>query len=430
MKNLDLLLIRPSNWSLYPKGERKTFLEPIGLEYIASNCVKSGFSVKILDMDLRGEENREIDLFEIFCTYSVRYVGITAYSPLVKETKMVVDYVRANSYASIFVGGPHVSALMNSEDRECLKSIGADFYVSGEGELTVSNILGSDAKEMGMFIDGKQLDNINEYPYPSRNLIDRSRLYLDHNFGVKKQKLASVITSRSCPYQCVFCASKTIFGNKLRLRSIDNIRGELEGLKDIGINTIIFLDDTFTFDKQRTLELCSVIGKIGFSYWLDTRVDTVDDDIVLALKESGCKFITFGVESGSPEILRSIKKGITVEQVKNACELTRKYGISTKANFMIGHSGETRDQVMETIALARELASTKISFYKVIPLPGTKLFNMLDHKAKADFSNFAWYKNPPIISKMTSEEMDELQVLAYKIIKDRVEHNKIYAVKS
>lgn len=425
MAKIDLLLISPSNWSLYPKGIRTTFLEPLGLEYIASQCVEKGFIVKILDMDqYKDIEDGNTCLLNMLDKYSPRYVGISVRSPLVNEAKRLVKQIRQKCKSKIFIGGAHVSALMIN-NKNLLDEIDADFYIGKEGERVVSEILQHDIVK-DKFICGQQLDNIDKYVHPSRNLIDRSYLYLDYDFGVDKQVLASVITSRSCPYQCVFCASKTIFGNKLRLRGIQDIKSELEELKELGVNTLIFLDDTFTFNKQRTLEMCKVIGNLKFSYWLDTRVDAIDDDIMVALKDSGCKFIVFGVESGSMEILKVIKKGIAIDQIKKAFDIANKHKVATKANFMIGHPGETKKHVMETIDLAKNIPATKVSFYKVIPLPGTKLFEMIDDKEKISFTDFAWYKNPPVVSNMTNKEIDILQEEAYKAVKGREKYKKIY----
>ena len=414
MENIDLILIRPSNWALYPKGERKTFLEPLGIEYIASQCVAKGFSVHIIDMDLNNDDDILIKALQ---KYKARYIGVSVTSPLVYETTRVISVVRDHSDAKIIVGGPHVSALMDKY-KDILETIGADIYVGGEGELAVAEILGSeDFKEK--FIWGTRLEDANQYVHPSRQLIDRAKLYLNHDFEEEKQVLASVITSRSCPYQCIFCASKSIFGRKLRLRDIPDIKKELEGLKELGVNTLIFLDDTFTINKKRTLEMCEVIKELGFSYWLDTRVDAVDEEVVIALKESGCKFICFGVEAGSPTILKRIKKGIKIKQVKEACELTNKYGIATQANFMIGHPGENIEHVMSTIKVAHDLPVKQVSFYKVIPLPGTQLFEMLDDEKKSNFTDFAWYKNPPIVSNMTNEQLEELQKIGYNFVEQK-----------
>ena len=277
------------------------------------------------------------------------------------------------------------------------------------------------------YIQGIKGIDINHYAHPERNLIDRSKLYLDFDFGVEKQVLASVITSRSCPFQCVFCSSKAIFGNKLRLRDIPDIRLELKGLKKIGVNTLIFLDDTFSINKQRTLDICSVIKELGFSYWLDTRVDTVDDDIMMALKESGCKFIVFGIESGCPEILHRIKKNITVEQVRKAYKIVNKYDIATKVNFMIGHPGENRQQVMQTIQFATELPATKVSFHKIIPLPGTALFRLLCYDEKSNYNSFVWYKNPSTVSRISKNELEDLQQFAFSEVKERGVLRKIYS---
>ena len=413
MEVKDLLLINLSNQSLYPKGTKDTFLEPLGLEYIAAFCNRNDYTVQLLDLNQHDIERGEGLLYYILSSFTFRYVGISVYTPLVSQACRVISIIKKKCRSKIVVGGPHVSALMEEGEAEMLETLNADIYVYGEGEVAMSEILSSDNTKQ-KFIPGKSLSRINDYEYPARGLSDRSGLGIDYNFGIGPQRIASVITSRSCPYPCVFCSSKVIFGNELRLRSAGDVESELEELGFLGINTIVFLDDTFTFDRDRTLNLCETIGKMGFVYWLDTRVDSVDGDIMYALKQSGCKLIVFGNESGNPEILKRIKKGITVEQIKNAHALANKYGIATKANFMLGHPRETREQMIQTINLAKELIAEKKSFYKVIPLPGTQLFQMLNKEDKKDFTSFAWYKNPPVVCNVSRDELEELQQLAYK----------------
>ena len=141
MFTLDLLLIRPSNWPLYPKGERKTFLEPLGLEYIAGECIRRGFTVKILDMDRMNNETADLDLASILETDRPRYIGLSVFSPLVDECSRVILFIRERINSRIFVGGPHVSALISDREYSILDDINADFYIGGEGEYKIADIL-------------------------------------------------------------------------------------------------------------------------------------------------------------------------------------------------------------------------------------------------------------------------------------------------
>ena len=229
--------------------------------------------------------------------------------------------------------------------------------------------------------------------------------------------------SRSCPYRCVYCASKKIFGNKMTFRNVDNIIDELKILKkEYNISYIIFLDDCFTLVRSRIIELCQrmISEDINIKWWIDTRCDKIDKELLEIMKKAGCSNIVFGVESGNQNVLNRIKKNLKIPDIENAFKLTNEVGIESKCNMMIGHLDETEDEIMDSINLSRKLKATKSSFYKVIPLPGSELYEIcIERKLitgdESEFESMAWYKYPPIISKVSKERLEELQKLAYEI---------------
>jgi len=187
-----------------------------------------------------------------------------------------------------------------------------------------------------------------------------------------------IITSRGCPYRCIYC-SKSVFGGKYRANSPTYVVDEIEHLMEkFNVREIAFYDDVFTLDKKRVFAICEELGRrrIEIPWTCETRVNLVNKDLVEKMKKAGCYMIAYGVESGTQEILNNLKKDITLEQATRAFELTHKIGIQTIAYFMIGSPGETPKKIEETIKFAKKLDSDFVQFSITTPFPGTELFNL------------------------------------------------------
>lgn len=392
---MQIGFLRLSDENLY--GVRSlSILEPLGLEYLIGN-INPIHSYKMWDLNVG-------DVFNDYADCD--FICITVPTPLYNQAKALISLIHTTCKAKVVVGGPHPSAL----PEECISDLGADYVVVGEGESALEHIFNNTHNQI---ITGESLD-INLIKFPTRyGNRDNYKLDIEGNPNV-----ASMITSRSCPYQCIFCSSKKIFGNKLRLRSVDNVIEELRIIKAIGYNHIIFLDDTFTFDRARTMDMCNemIANNFKFNWWVDTRVDKVDEELLSKMKEAGCVFIVYGIESGNIDILKRIKKSITPDKAREAIKLTKKVGIKCKTNFMLGHVDETANQMIDTINLSLELRADKTSFYQVIPLPGTEQFKYVKISSTADYDNFKWYGDKvPSICKISSEKLKEMQKEAYRI---------------
>jgi len=395
---MKILLINPSTKRLYDTPKERPILEPLWAEYL--QAVLLLHDVKIFDMNVDRYLPKFLDLFQ------PDVVGISVATPLIKEGKEIIRLIRGiHPRAKIIVGGPHVSALRN---KEVLRDLDADFGLAGEGEYLMQFIIHAERRNGPILyssdsdpLASKDLDRL---PFPSR--LPRNGYHLNYHFGPEKQILASVMTSRSCPYQCTFCASKSVFGNKIRMRSAENVVKELKELKEkFGVNTILFVDDCFTLAPERVEQICKLMIKeeLNMSWWIDTRCDNVNEEMLELMKRAGLKFVVYGVESGSPSILRRIEKDISIEQIEKAFRITHTMGIETKANFILGHLGETEREMMESIRLARAIKATRTSFYKMIPLPGSALYQEALREGlikTTKFEDFGWYKKPPNLSKV------------------------------
>ena len=348
-------------------------------------------NVRIHDM------NMETNLIEVLNHFSPDFVGISITTPLIKEAKETISIIRKNSPDSkIIIGGPYISIFHD-------RNIDCDYAVVGEGEYSIRKIINEKLNEKLIF--SEKIKNLDDLPYPRREF--------NHN----RYAGIDMFLSRSCPYQCIYCASKAIFGNKMSFRGTENIIGELKEIKQkYGRIRVFFLDDCFTLIRSRIIEICERIieENLEMNYWIDTRCDKVDEELLMLMKKAGFDFIVFGVESGNQNVLNRIRKNLKLEDIRKAFSLVNKLGIDSKCNMMMGHLDETEEEILDTINLAKELKATKSSFYKVIPLPGSELYDICIQRGlikgdDSEFETMAWYKYPPVISKVSEERLEELQ---------------------
>jgi radical SAM superfamily enzyme YgiQ (UPF0313 family) len=289
------------------------------------------------------------------------------------------------------MGGPHLSVHRQEFFKDCPD---LDFGIVGEGEESFRDLVkrlaeGRDPWGVQGIVGpetftppANYIRDLDGLPFPARHLLPNP-LYRYALWPGKK--VATMITSRGCPYRCIFC-DKSIFGSKWRARSAKNVLDEMEQIvKNLRIPSIIIYDDLFTLDKQRVQEICQGILERGlrFEWKCEGRVDRVDGEMLRWMKKAGCSLIAYGVESGNEMGLDYLQKGITLPQIRRAFELTRKAGIRPMAYFILGIPVETFEQSLRTIELAKELNPDYAQFSILSPYRGTKLYE--EAKAKG------WY---------------------------------------
>ena len=273
-------------------------------------------------------------------------------------------------------------------DKEVLtKFKDLDIVIRGETELTILEIIKDQKIERIKGVtfrkDKKILRNedrpfikdLDALPFPARHLLN-NRLYL---FSDTKLPYALILSGRGCPGGCIFCLVGKVSGRKLRTRSVGNILKEIEDcLKNYNIKTFFFRADTFTWDKNWLMEFCHELIKkrLKIRWGTNSRVDTIDEEMVSLMKKAGCDIIGFGIESGNQEILNKMKKGITVEKSTRAVKLCDRYGIKTLLFFIIGLPWENKKTIKDTIDFAKKLPGTFYNFSVAYPFPGTEFAEM------------------------------------------------------
>jgi radical SAM superfamily enzyme YgiQ (UPF0313 family) len=220
--------------------------------------------------------------------------------------------------------------------------------------------------------DRPLLEKLDELPMPIHSMLPLDKYWMPF-LG---KRYTWVLTNRGCPYQCSFCFEGILWGKKVRHRSPQSILEELVYLDKIGVRNILFLADLFTCSKKFVLDLCNLIieKNLKLRWVCNSRVDTVDEEMITEMKKAGCWLIAFGIESGSQKVLDACRKDVAVEKASKAIEMVHKRGIRTWGYFMMGLPEETKDTIDETIRLAKALPLDLALFHVAVPYPGTDYY--------------------------------------------------------
>lgn len=358
---------------------------PLGVTYVAAAFAAAGAEVKILDyiVSRYTPEKLKAELDE----FRPDVVGSTSVTlNFYGAAEIVRTAKNHNPDIVTMMGGPHVSF---DAENTLTAYPEIDLIVRGEGEQTIAEltprlkdrnawpeIKGITFRQNGRLIVTPQrefIDDLDTLPLPARHLLPLSR-YQALGYPI------SIITSRGCPYSCIFCQGRRMVGKKVRKSSAARIVDEIEQILSYGINRINIADDLFASDKARVTEICGEIQKKGLSFTWSAfaRVNTVDRETLQIMKETGCDSVSFGVESGNPEMLKRIRKKITLDQVRQAVKLCNDVGMIAHTSFVVGLPGESVETLEETKRFASSLGSL-YGYHFLTPFPGTTVREEVDH---------------------------------------------------
>jgi len=371
------------NYGIYPN---------MSLAYVAGALQKAGHELIFLDAMASGYSLN--DMIAIIKKFKPDILMFTLTTYLFHETLEVIKYFKDRNNARVIVGGQHVSLF----PKETLLNKEIDIGILGEAEETVvelldslesecafNNITGICYRKNNKIIITKpkqKIKNLDDVQFPARNLLPMNKYY---SFISKYKNYTILITSRGCPFKCVFCEQRT---GDIRYRSPKNVVDEIEECYyHYNVREVDIFDPLFTINKKRVIEICKEIQKrkIKIAWSCRSRVDTIDEEILIEMKKAGCYRIYYGIESGNEGILKNIQKNTTIAQIKNAIDLTKKKGIMAFGYFMFGNPGETSDTIKQTIKLAKELNLDYAQFSRLSTLPGTKLYDDLKEELENDY---------------------------------------------
>lgn len=399
-----LVLIRPSiNYNEVPSSLEKFFPRPtgnyykeppMGILYVASSCLKAGIKTKIIDQYLKNLDNKEV--LRKIRNEKPDFVGFSLTSFTLTNAKLLASKIKAeNRKCKIIVGGPWVIMDKNN----ILTNHEFDYAIYGEGEITLPELLKSLANNnklnlvKGLIYRNHQkiiinaprpfIEDLDTIPYPAYNLVDLNDYARGKSIYVNTQPVDYLCATRGCPYACSFCSSKEVWNRTYRTRKPKMIVDEMSFMsKKYKTKGFHFRDDNLTVNRKFILNLCDEIIKrnLNLKWMCESRVDTLDEQIIAKMKESGCTGIWFGIESGSSKILKYLKKGFSLSQIKKTINICRRYGLNIGGSFILGVPMDTKKTIEETVKLAKSLKLTNTWFNQFIAIPNCELYEEVKRK--------------------------------------------------
>jgi len=373
----------------------------LGILALAAAVRTEGFHPFVVEASALGLSYE--DVINTVKQIAPRYVGITSTTLSIFHAARLAGLIKGlDPSITVIIGGPHLTAV---PEETMGRFPDFDIGVIGEGEETVVDLL--DALSNGKNLNDvegiifrserngcistprrKFIRNLDHYPFPAWDLLpDFPKVYTSPPFKVKKSPAISIVTSRGCPYRCIFCDT-SVFGRTFRSYSAEYV---LEMIRELyykyKIREFIVEDDTFLVSEERAFKICEFLLKedLDISWSCNSRVNLVHKDILRAMKASGCWRISFGIESGNQAILDLERKNITLEQAEKAVEWTQEAGMLAKGFFMIGHPKETEQTLQQTIDFAKRLHLSDVTVTALTPLPGSQIYSVADRYG--DFDN-------------------------------------------
>ena len=378
MRFKRVFLIKPR----YGRSMYGAFHPPVGLGYIAENLTHHNISYDMVDMGLNYGTKYVLKKIEEF---KPDLLGLTMMSFMYLKThELIKDIKKAFPHLHVIIGGAHGSCYRETALELCSD---IDYVVTFEGDETIIDLCkGVPLKEIkgllyreddGQIVytgDRKFIQDLDNIPFPKYEKFELSK-YIFRDIDIA--------SSRGCPHRCTFCSVKMVAGRQLRFRSANNVVDEIEYWYKRGYRKINFIDDNFTFKYDRVYEICDEIERRGFNDLKITnangiRADKADKDLMKRMREIGFYYIGFGVECGNDKILKNIKKGEKMAQIREAIENACDLGYDVVLNFLVGSPGETWEDIEDSVALALEYPVMDVRFNNITPTPRSELFDWLE----------------------------------------------------
>jgi anaerobic magnesium-protoporphyrin IX monomethyl ester cyclase len=399
-----LLLIRPSiDYTEIPHEVKKFFPPPsgnyyreppIGPLYVASSCLKKGIQVKLIDQHARCLSNDQV--LSMVNKWEPDFVGFYLTSFTMKNSIEIARKIKDKNRGIVIIGGGPWTSLAKDK---ILENNEFDFAIYGEGEITLPDLIknyknkkklyqidGLIFRDKGKIIINKPrqfIEDLDTNPYPAYQIIKMDDYSRGRTIYVDVEPVDYISATRGCPYACAFCGSWDIWRRKYRTRNPAKVVEEMaQMMEKYGTKGFHFRDDSFTIHRKFILGLCEELKRRNLkAKWMcETRVDSLDEEIVKNMKEAGCTGVWFGIESGSQKILNYLNKGITLAQIRKTVKLCKKYGLRLGGSFMLGVPIETRASIKRTIDFAKSLNLDNVWFNQFMGEPICRTYEEIKEK--------------------------------------------------
>ena len=412
---MRLLLVQPAwsdtHGSFSAMAKRHACVPPLGLGYLASLARKAGHEVVILDAE--AERLTDEQAAAAIMARKPEVVGFSATTPIYHKACNIAEHLKNTApRIKTIIGGPHISVLGQEAFFSCF-----DLAVRGEAEMVFPSLLealengghglegiagvimrrGQEVLDQGW---SPRVPDLDALPFPAWDLYNL-KAYKTHVRGQGWIPYATLNLTRGCPFKCVFCAASQLEGKKLRARSPRNVVDEIAFLKkNFNISHVCFNDSTLTLRPDLIKEFCALLLaanlQVTWEGW--TRANLVDEELLSLMKQAGFVRVSFGIETGSPRILKLIRKEVSHEDIRRVYRLAGKLGLEATCSAMMGHPGETETDVWETVRFIRSIPEIEYSPLSIaVPYPGTELYQMAqngEHGLKLltqDYSQYLRY---------------------------------------
>lgn len=417
-KRIEKVVLTQPNYSWFSK---RTWLFPPYTLCLLGAVIKDKCKTLVFDPNYKNLSLEQAASF--LKEQAPDLVGITSVSTeYYNLSKVFIELIRKALPDAVIVFGGVIPTVMIEEAR---KDKNVDYWLLAEAEHSfsllieklrsgnkdLSDINGLAYWEGDKFIQNEPefISNLDEVPFPDYSnivgatLIDYSSIKIKYatSFIARNYPAAMTITSRGCPYRCIFCAGRTVSGAKVRFRSAENVLAEIDQLYKAGIKEVIFLDDHFLADRARAIKIMRGIKEnykgltwkcVNITGWL------LDEEILKLMLESGCSVMTVSIESGNQYVLKNIiKKPLQLDKTAEKLKLAKSMGFDIIANFVIGFPGETWEQIRDSFRYAEKLDVDMVNFHIATPLPKTELMeiclrdNLLPNDFIENISNYSGY---------------------------------------
>lgn len=442
---MNILLVKPYNLSDH--------IQPsLGLGYLAT-AVRNNHKVEILDC-IKSRIKPE-DFYDYIRSKDSDVVGFQCYTYDLPNLKIMLKECKRKNHITV-LGGPHPSAV----PRETMEYFGDDLdycfrgeaerglpmlldFLSGRSDVDLSTVPGLVRRNKNVITVNPSAypDDLDSLGMPAWDLI-RPEQYPEAQHGAfyKNFPIAPITITRGCPYSCTFCGGNLISGRRWRRRSPAHVAEEIKTLyNDRGIREFHIIDDNFTLDKNFAKEVLRSVKQLGFKIsWAvpnGIRMESLDDELLNLMKDTGLYLISLGIESGSDRILSLMKKNSGVSIIRDVVKGIRKFDIDIAGFFILGFPGETRAEIEETIRFSLELDIMRANFFTFLPFPGTESYEYIKEKEgldKVDWDRFYFFSasySPENISPRTLKELQR-KAFARFYLRPRIFWKNVSQIKS
>ena len=402
----------------------------MSLLFVAATLEQLG--VAVLFVDPVGMELSESEVDDKLKSWNPDLVGLSSFTNKIHTTAAYARHCKEIlPKAKVIVGGAHTWTF----PEETLRHHPVfDYACVGEAEMVMPEFVRRWEKNEsfeGMrglvwrhegairFAGQPELNlDLNQRPFPARHLAPNDKYF---NFISTRRNYTIFNTSQGCPFRCIFCNAG---GVKWRARSAENVVAEFEECYEkYGVREVDIFDSSFTVSKQRVLDICRLLVKNGLNrkmIWdVRSRVDTIDEEMLEALKEAGCYRIFYGIESADPEILKRLRKGVDIGRIEQIIRKTHQLGISNFGYFLVGSPGETPETQKKTIEFAKRLPLDFAMFSVLTAQPDTELYSkyylpFVEHDFWSDYLADAALEGTFMGRPWTDMSDEQLERLAHK----------------